>query len=136
VPESVWRPRYEAINAFEHHLSESGTRIVKLWLHISAEEQRRRLLERLERPDKRWKFQPSDLIERKYWDEYQVAADEMLVRTTTAWAPWYVVPADHKWYRNWAVSKILIATLQEMDPHYPPPVDLGPALEELRQEQA
>ena len=132
VPESVWRPRYEAINAFEDHLSASGTTIVKLWLHISSEEQRRRLLERAERPDKCWKLLPSDLTERKYWDDYQLAADEMLARTSTPRAPWYVIPANHKWYRNWAVSEILIATLKEMDPHYPQPVDLGSALEELR----
>jgi len=134
VPESAWRPRYEAITAFERNLYDGGTTIVKLWLHISRDEQRRRLLERLERPDKRWKFRPSDLAERQFWDDYQVAADEMLARTTKGWAPWYVVPANHKWYRNWVVSEILIATLKEMDPHYPPSPDLGPALEELRQE--
>ena len=132
VPESVWRPRYEAINAFEHHLTEAGVTIVKLWLHISPDEQRLRLLERAEHPDKRWKFRPEDLAERRHWDEYQVAADEMIARTSTAWAPWHVVPANHKWYRNWAVSDILIATLQDMAPAYPTPVDLGLALEELR----
>jgi len=134
VPESVWRPRYEHINAFEHSLSDGGTKIVKLWLHISRDEQRHRLLERAERPDKRWKFKPADVAERRHWDDYQAAAEEALARTTTAWAPWYVVPADHKWYRNWAVSEILIATLQEMDPHYPPAPDLGPLLDELRRE--
>jgi PPK2 family polyphosphate:nucleotide phosphotransferase len=134
VPEQVWRARYDAISAFEHELWTCGTTMVKVWLHISAKEQRRRLIERAERPDKRWKLQPSDLTERKYWDDYQVAADEMLVRTSTAWAPWYVIPADHKWYRNWVVSEILIATLEEMDPHYPPAVDLGSVLDELRRE--
>ena len=134
APESAWRPRYEAINAFERNLYDGGTTIVKLWLHISRDEQRRRLLERVERRDKRWKFRPSDLAERKHWDDYQVAADEMLSNTAKTWAPWYVVPANHKWYRNWVVSEILIATLQEMDPHYPPSPDLGPALDELRQE--
>ena len=135
VPESVWRPRYDAINTFEHDLSEAGTTTVKLWLHTSAEEQRRRLLERIEHPDKRWKFRPADLADRHRWDDYQVAADEMLARTSTAWAPWYVVPSDHKWYRNWAVSEILIAALQELDPRYPPSPDLAAAREELRREQ-
>ena len=104
----------------------------KLWLHISSEEQRRRLLARADEPDKRWKLQPADLAERRYWDDYQEAADEMVARTSTAWAPWYVVPSDHKWYRNWAVSNILITTLGEMDPKYPAAVDLGPELDELR----
>jgi PPK2 family polyphosphate:nucleotide phosphotransferase len=134
VPESVWRPRYEAINAFERQLTESGTTIVKLWLHISLDEQRERLLDRAERPDKRWKFRAEDLVERQHWDAYQVAANEMLARTSTEWAPWYVLPANHKWYRNWAVSEILIDALQAMDPHYPPSPDLGPALEELRRQ--
>lgn len=135
VPEKVWRPRYDAINAFERQLSETGTTIVKLWLHISSEEQRRRLLARADEPEKRWKLQPADLAERRYWDDYQEAADEMVARTSTSWAPWYVVPANHKWYRNWAVSKILIATLGEMDPKYPPATDLGPALDELRRKK-
>jgi PPK2 family polyphosphate:nucleotide phosphotransferase len=124
VPEPVWRARYDAINDFERHLAEEGTTIVKFWLHISLEEQRRRLQARLDDPAKRWKFNPEDLKERKLWPEYQAAAEEMLGRTATQEAPWYVVPADHKWYRNWAVSRVLVDTLEAMDPAYPEPKDL------------
>jgi PPK2 family polyphosphate:nucleotide phosphotransferase len=119
VPESVWRPRYELINDFEKTLHHSGTTIVKLFLHISKDEQERRLQKRLHRPDKRWKFSPADLEERSYWDDYHVAYEDALNRTSTAYAPWYVIPANHKWYRNWAVSRILIDTLRALDPRYP-----------------
>jgi PPK2 family polyphosphate:nucleotide phosphotransferase len=125
VPEPVWRARYDAINDFERHLTEENTTIVKFWLHISADEQRRRLQARLEDPTKRWKFNPDDLEERKRWPEYQAAAEEMLRRTTTPEAPWYVVPANHKWYRNWVVSRVLVDTLEAMNPQYPEPKDLG-----------
>jgi polyphosphate kinase 2 (PPK2 family) len=124
VPEPVWRARYDAINDFERHLADEGTTIVKFWLHISAEEQRRRLQARLDDPTKRWKFNPDDLEERKLWSDYQAAAQEMLARTAMPEAPWYVVPADHKWYRNWVVSRILVDTLEAMDPQYPEPKDL------------
>jgi PPK2 family polyphosphate:nucleotide phosphotransferase len=125
VPEPVWRARYDAINDFERHLVAAGTTIVKLWLHLSPEEQAKRLRARLDDPTKRWKFNPEDLAERKHWHEYMAAATEMLRRTSTAEAPWHVVPADHKWYRNWAVSRILNDTLATMDPQYPEPKDLG-----------
>ena len=125
VPESVWRARYDEINDFERHLAAAGTTIVKLWLHISPDEQRDRLQSRLDHTSKRWKFNPEDLAERKLWPEYQEAAEEMLWRTSKPGAPWYVVPADHKWYRNWVVSRILIDTLDAMDPQYPEPADLG-----------
>lgn len=125
VPEPVWRARYDAINDFERHLTEADTTIVKFWLHISAEEQRRRLEARLGDPTKRWKFNPDDLEERKRWSEYQVAADEMLRRTTMPEAPWFVVPADHKWYRDWVVSRVLVDTLEAMNPRYPEPKDVG-----------
>jgi polyphosphate kinase 2 (PPK2 family) len=124
VTEPVWRARYGAINDFEKHLIESGTTIVKLWLHISPEEQAERLRARLDDPDKRWKFNEDDLTERKLWHDYMAAAEEMLQQTSTAEAPWHVVPADHKWYRNWVVSRILTETLREMDPTYPRPKDL------------
>jgi PPK2 family polyphosphate:nucleotide phosphotransferase len=124
VSESVWRARYDAINDFERHLIESGTTIVKLWLHISPEEQAERLQARLDDPDKRWKFNEDDLAERKHWHDYMAAAEEMLRRTSTDEAPWHVVPADHKWYRNWAVSRILTETLSEMNPTYPRLKDL------------
>jgi len=119
VPEKVWRDRYGLIEGFEETLLHGGTTIVKLFLHISKEEQRRRLQERLARPDKRWKFNRGDLEERAHWDDYQEAYAEALARTSTEAAPWYVVPADRKWYRNWAVISVLVETLRELDPRYP-----------------
>ena len=95
--------------------------MIKLFLHISKEEQRKRFDARLKEPEKRWKFQPGDLAEREHWDAYQVAYADALRETSTAAAPWYVIPADHKWYRNWAVSRILIDTLRGIDPRYPEP---------------
>lgn len=124
VPEEVWRPRYALINAFEESLAAAGTRVVKLYLHVSKDEQARRLQDRLDDPEKRWKFRTADLEERARWDDYQAAFEEAITRTSTAQAPWFVIPADRKWYRNWAVSRILIETLQDMDPQYPPGEDL------------
>jgi PPK2 family polyphosphate:nucleotide phosphotransferase len=121
VPEDVWRARYDAINAFEQELAASGTKIVKCFLHISPEEQLKRLIARLERPEKRWKYNPADLDARAKWDAYQQAYGEAIARTSTGAAPWYIVPSDHKWYRNWAVSELLLEALQEMDPQYPVP---------------
>ena len=130
VPESVWSKRYNEINRFEREVITSGTTIVKVCLHISFDEQRERLLARLLDPTKRWKFKPSDLEERGRWSDYQVAYDAALFRCSTPNAPWYVVPANKKWYRNWAITRILIETLEEMDPRYPEP-DLDiPALTE------
>jgi len=125
VPEAVWRPRYDLINDFEANLAAAGTRIVKLYLHISKEEQAQRFQARLDDPTKRWKFRKGDLDERARWDDYVAAFEEAISRTSTAAAPWYVVPADRKWYRNWAVSRILVETLEEMDPQYPPAEDLA-----------
>jgi len=119
VPEAVWRARYDHINAFERALSDGGTTLVKCFLHVSHEEQGQRLQRRLEDPQRRWKARPSDFVERKMWDAYRQAYAEALARTSTEVAPWYVVPADHKWYRDWVVSRILIDTLKHMDPHYP-----------------
>ena len=124
VPDSVWRRRYRHINHFEELLASDGrTAIVKLFLHISREEQAERLRERLERPDKRWKFRREDVAERERWDDYLAAYDEAIARTSTEHAPWYVVPADHKWFRDWAVTRIVIETLEAMDPRYPEPAE-------------
>lgn len=121
VPERVWRARYAQINAFEREIARRGTTILKVLLHISFEEQTRRLLARLDDPKKRWKFQPGDVEERALWDAYMTAYDDAIARCSTSVAPWHVVPADHKWYRNWAVARLLIETLREMDPQYPQP---------------
>ena len=123
VPESVWRPRYAAIRDFERHLAAEGTTVVKLFLHISKEEQAERLQARLDDPTKRWKFRLADLDVRSQWDDYQAAYAEAIEETATDDAPWYVVPADRKWYRSWAVSTILIEALERMDPQYPPSPD-------------
>ena len=124
VPEDVWRPRYRLIRDFEDNLAAAGTAVVKIFLHISKEEQAERFRARIDDPTKRWKFRVADLEERAHWDAYQKAFAEAIEETSTATCPWYVVPADRKWYRNWAVSKIVIETLEEMNPQYPPGEDL------------
>ncbi|MFJ8358317.1 PPK2 family polyphosphate kinase [Streptomyces sp. NPDC093984] len=111
--------RYDRINGFETSLTDDGVTIIKCFLHISYEEQRRRLLKRLDNPHKRWKFSPGDLDERALWPAYQRAYETALTRCATLAAPWYLVPADHKWYRNWAVSRLLLEHLRELDPRYP-----------------
>jgi PPK2 family polyphosphate:nucleotide phosphotransferase len=113
--------RYDLINRFEKEVDKSGTKIIKLCLHIGYEEQRRRLMDRLQNPDKHWKFKENDIDERAYWDDYQSAYGIAITRCSTQWAPWYIIPANDKDYRNWAVSKILTETLEEMDPQYPHP---------------
>jgi PPK2 family polyphosphate:nucleotide phosphotransferase len=133
LPEDVWRSRYEHIIAFEKELADAGTVVVKCFLHISPEEQLKRLEARLVRPEKRWKYNPADLDARAKWDAYQAAYVEALVRTDNDAAPWYVVPSDHKWYRNWAVSELLLETLEELDPQYPTPTfDVEDELAKLR----
>jgi polyphosphate kinase 2 (PPK2 family) len=117
----VWRARYAQINAFEREVARRGTTIVKVFLHISFEEQTRRLLARLNNPKKHWKFDPADVNERDHWDDYVAAYNDAIGRCSTSVAPWYVVPADHKWYRNWAVARLLIEALRDMDPQYPQP---------------
>ena len=121
APADVIERRYGQINNFERALVRSGTRVVKLMLHISYEEQRQRLLDRLKNPDKHWKFNQKDIDERGYWDDYMSAYSIAITRCSTSWAPWYVVPADDKDYRNWAVASVLIETLEDMDPKYPQP---------------
>lgn len=121
VPESVWRPRYELIKQFEYLLHSTGTTILKFYLHISKEEQRERFQDRVDEPDKNWKFSFEDLEKRKQWDEYMAAYEEMLNQTTTDYAPWYVIPADQKWYRNLALMKVIVGTLQRLNLQYPSP---------------
>jgi len=115
----LWERRYREINDWERFLSDNGFRIVKLFLNLSKEEQRVRFLKRVDLPDKNWKFSAADARERKYWDDYQSAFSEMLTHTSTEWAPWYVIPADHKWFARICVSAVLAHTLMEIDPHYP-----------------
>ena len=121
VPKKVWSKRYAQINDFEATLAAAGTTIVKFFLHISKEEQAERFRKRLENPEKHWKFRRADLEERAHWDSYQDAFEEALSRTSTSVAPWYVIPADHKWYRDWALLSVLVETLESMDPKYPAP---------------
>ncbi|HEY8811594.1 MAG TPA: PPK2 family polyphosphate kinase [Candidatus Dormibacteraeota bacterium] len=121
VGENTIENRYGEINRFEQQLVRSGTVVIKLFLHIDYDEQRRRLLARLENPDKHWKFSENDVNERAFWDDYTSAYDAALTRCNTAAAPWYVIPANNKWYRDWAVAQILIETLEEMNPQYPRP---------------
>jgi PPK2 family polyphosphate:nucleotide phosphotransferase len=128
VPAAVWRRRYDEINAFEQALVADGVTLVKVMLHISYAEQGERLLSRLADPSKRWKFNPADLEDRVRWDEYQRAYGDVLDRCSAA-ARWYVVPADRKWYRNWAVANLLLAHLDDLDLTYPE-VDLP--VDELR----
>lgn len=111
--------RYDAINAFEAEVAAVGTRIVKVMLHISPEEQKARLMERLERPDKHWKYNPGDVDERMLWDQYMAAYQTVFERTSTAQAPWHVVPADHKWFARLAVQELLLDALQQIDPQWP-----------------
>jgi PPK2 family polyphosphate:nucleotide phosphotransferase len=113
--------RYDQINAFEKTLSENGTTILKFMLHISKKQQRERLQARLDEIHSRWKFNPADLEERKLWDKYRAAYELMLDKCSTPWAPWHVIPADHKWARNAAVAAIVRETLEAMDPQYPKP---------------
>ena len=121
APPEVIDERYDLINRFESEIVKRGTALVKLFLHISPEAQRARLLARLKEPDKRWKFSGSDLSERPYWDDYQNAYGAALGRCSSRDAPWYVIPANRKWYRNWTVSQILIETMEAMKLTYPNP---------------
>lgn len=119
VPASTWQRRYGQINTFEQSVTDSGTKIIKIMLHIDADEQKARLSERLDRPDKWWKFNPGDLDERAYWDHYQEAYQVLLDKTSTDTAPWYVVPANRKWYARLAVQQILLHHLRGLDQPWP-----------------
>jgi PPK2 family polyphosphate:nucleotide phosphotransferase len=128
VPRKVWSKRYDQINDFERTLTESGTTIVKFFLSIDRDEQRKRFQERYDNPTKRWKFKLADLEERKHWDDYQAAFDEALSKTSTTAAPWYVIPANRNWFRNLAVATILADVIAGLKPAYPPEPDLPPNL--------
>jgi PPK2 family polyphosphate:nucleotide phosphotransferase len=123
VPKAVWSRRYDQINAFEQLLVDEGTTILKFFLLIDRDEQKGRLQARLDDPDKHWKFRVGDLAERKLWDSYTAAYEAMLERCSTPAAPWYVIPANKKWFRNLAVANIVADTLDELDPQYPPSPD-------------
>ena len=120
VPEERWRKRYRHIRDFEQLLADEGTTIIKIYLHISKDEQKQRLQDRLDNPDKHWKFELGDLKERRYWDQYQAAFTEMLEQTSTEDAPWYVIPANRKWFRNMVISQILVDALEGLNMDYPP----------------
>jgi len=121
VADEVWEKRYRHIREFERMLNDEGTTIVKLFLNISKAEQKKRLQARLAEPDKNWKFNMGDLADRARWDDYQEAFETAMSETSTEFAPWYIVPANRKWYRNLVVASILIDTLERMDPTYPDP---------------
>lgn len=120
TPKKVWKKHYDQINEFEALLVESGTTIVKFFLHISKDEQKRRLEDRLRQPAKHWKFNPEDLKEREYWDDYTEAYEAVLSKCNTKYAPWHIVPANHKWYRNYVVSQTIVNALEDMKLEYPP----------------
>ncbi len=116
---NLWEARYEDINNFEQHLSRNGTKIVKIFLNISKDEQRKRFLARIDEPDKHWKISPSDIAEREHWDEYMDAFQECIRATSTDWAPWYVIPSNHKWVARALVANILVETIKSLDLNYP-----------------
>ena len=119
VAEETWRARYQQINEFEQLLTGSGTRILKFYLHISLDEQKERFQERLNIPEKNWKFSSGDLAKRKDWDKYMTAFEEVFLRCSPDTAPWYIIPADQKWYRNLAISRVIVGAIREMNPQYP-----------------
>lgn len=119
VPKKVWKARYEQINAFEKILTDKGTSVVKFMLHISKDEQKKRLQARLDDPEKWWKFNPNDIKERALWPRYQEAYEDAINSCATDYAPWYIVPANHKWARNLAIVEVVLRMLKEMDPRYP-----------------
>jgi PPK2 family polyphosphate:nucleotide phosphotransferase len=120
VPQAEWEKRYDIINDFEREITEAGTTIVKVMLHLSKDEQKERLAERLSRPDKYWKYNPKDVDERARWDDYAQAYQVALTRCSTGYAPWHVVPADKKWYARWAVQQLLTDAIEDIDPQWPP----------------
>lgn len=126
APEKVWKRRYDHINAFEKRLVDEGTAVLKFMIHISKDYQKERLQRRLDRPDKHWKFNPEDLTERARWDDYMEAFNDALSKCSTKDAPWYVVPAERRWFRNLLIARVVVDTLEKMDPQMPEP-DFDPA---------
>lgn len=126
VPEEIWSKRYEHITSFERLLADEGTTILKFFLHIDLDEQKERLQARLDQPNKRWKFDPGDLKERKLWPQYMEAYEDAISRTSTEWAPWYIVPANRKWYRNLVIGSAIVEMLRSLDMRHPEP-DFDPA---------
>src|SRR6266540_207931 len=129
VTKNIWKERFQDIRAFERHLARNGTLVVKFFLHISKEEQRRRFLERLDDPAKRWKFSIDDVADRKLWDRYMEAYEDMVRNTSTPEAPWYVIPADNKWFARLVVAAVLVEAMERLDLHFPK-IE-GAALKEL-----
>ena len=123
VSEKTWKKRYDHINEFERLMANEGTTILKFFLHIDKDEQKERLQARLDEPDKHWKFSLGDLEGRKLWNQYMAAYEDVLNKTSTPWAPWYVIPANRKWYRDLVISTILVNTLKKLDMKYPEPKD-------------
>jgi PPK2 family polyphosphate:nucleotide phosphotransferase len=121
IPKKIWEKRYDHINNFERLLADNGTRILKFYLHISKDEQKKRLQSRLDNPDKNWKFSTGDLPVREQWDDYMAAYEAALTRCNTDYAPWYIVPANRKWYRDLFVTRTIVQTLEDMKPAFPPP---------------
>jgi len=117
--ESLWKQRYDEINNFEKYLNNNGTIVLKFFLNVSKAEQKKRFLKRIEDPGKNWKFSDRDVVERKFWDDYQFAYEQMFLHTSTSLAPWYIIPADHKWFMQIAVSKIIIDRLNSLGIEYP-----------------
>lgn len=119
INDEIWNNRYREINDFEKHLHENGTIILKFFLHVSKEQQKKRFLKRIDTPEKNWKFSASDVNERKFWDKYQEVYGEAISSTSKKYAPWFIIPADHKWYMSYAVSQIIVETLAKIDMSYP-----------------
>jgi PPK2 family polyphosphate:nucleotide phosphotransferase len=130
----VWQRRYREINDWERYLTDNGTKIVKLFLNVSKDEQKQRFLDRIEEPESNWKFSASDARERVHWDEYQKAFADMLSNTSTPWAPWHVIPADRKWFMRLSAAAVILDALMELDPKWPEPT--AEALEEMRTAKA
>jgi PPK2 family polyphosphate:nucleotide phosphotransferase len=121
VSKSVWQKRFEHLNNFERLLAESGTRIIKFYLHISKDEQKERLQARLDNPEKNWKFSTGDLPVREQWEDYMAAYQDAITHCNTEYAPWHIVPANHKWYRDLYIARVIVNTLEDMNPKFPPP---------------